>query len=288
MISTPSTQLTSCPPALSVVVPVHDEVGNIGTLVREIATELRPRMPFEIIVVDDASRDGTDDELLATALDVPELRVLIHSRNAGQSTAVRSGVRAARAQLIVTLDGDGQNDPADIATMLEVRARVPAFVQLIAGVRTVRRDRLIKRFASRVANRIRGYLLNDLTPDSGCGLKMFDRAVFFDLPYFDHMHRFLPALVRRNGGEVMHVPVNHRARTVGVSKYGTVDRLLAGIADLRGVMWLIRRSRATSVSEVSLASSSRKTALPWRESKVSGAACVNILQFHRRDDEHNR
>ena len=237
-------------PTLSVVVPVHDEAGNIDALVREIAHALRPRLAFEILVVDDASRDDTAAVLLATRADVPELRILTHSRNAGQSTAVRSGVLAARAEWIVTLDGDGQNDPADIATMLEVKATLPKFVHLIAGVRTLRRDNLAKRVASRIANRVRSHLLHDFTPDSGCGLKMFERSTFLDLPYFDHMHRFLPALVQRTGGEVMHVPVNHRPRKTGVSKYGTLDRLWVGIADLRGVIWLIRRYRPTTVSEV--------------------------------------
>lgn len=237
-------------PALSVVVPVHDEARNIAALVQEIAATLRPRLAFEIVVVDDASRDGTDAILLGLREDVPELRILVHSRNAGQSTAVRSGVVAARAAWVVTLDGDGQNDPADIPAMLDVKASLPRFVRLIAGVRTLRRDGFMKRIASRIANRVRSHLLGDFTPDSGCGLKMFERSTFLDLPWFDHMHRFLPALVRRGGGEVMHVPVNHRPRIAGVSKYGTLDRLWVGIADLRGVLWLIRRYRPTTVSEV--------------------------------------
>lgn len=237
-------------PALSVVVPMHNEAGSIAALVHEITGVLRPRLAFEIVVVDDASRDGADAILASLLGDVPELRVLTHTRNAGQSTAVRSGVRAARATWVVTLDGDGQNDPADIPRMLDIRATLPPFVLLIAGVRTLRRDGFAKRIASRVANRVRSHLLGDFTPDSGCGLKMFERSTFLDLPYFDHMHRFLPALVRRGGGEVMHVPVNHRPRLAGVSKYGTLDRLLVGIADLRGVLWLIRRYRTTTVNEM--------------------------------------
>lgn len=242
-------QPASDAPALSVVVPVHNEAGNIGALVREIAVTLRRRGTFEILVVDDASRDGTAEVLLAARADVPELRILTHSRNAGQSTAVLSGVRAARARWIATLDGDGQNDPADIPTLLDVKDRLPKFVRLIAGVRTTRRDGLAKRMASRIANRVRSHLLRDFTPDSGCGLKMFERSTFLELSYFDHMHRFLPALVRCIGGEVMHVPVNHRPRMTGVSKYGTLDRLWVGIADLRGVAWLIRRYRPTTVTE---------------------------------------
>lgn len=240
---------TSSVPALSVVVPVHNEAGNVGALMREIAVELRRRITFEILVVDDASRDGTDEVLVAARADVPELRILTHSRKAGQSTAVLSGVRAARARWIVTLDGDGQNDPADIQKLLEVKDQLPKFVRLIAGVRTTRRDGFAKRMASKIANRVRSHLLRDFTPDSGCGLKMFERSTFLELPYFDHMHRFLPALIRRIGGEVMHVPVNHRPRTAGVSKYGTLDRLWVGIADLRGVAWLIRRYRPTTVTE---------------------------------------
>ena len=241
---------SSTPPVLSVVIPVYNEAGNIDMLVREVADTLRPHVAFEIIVVDDASRDGSDQVLVLARADVPELRILNHTRNAGQSTSVRSGVRAARSELVVTLDGDGQNDPADIPRMLEAKRSAPDFVRLVAGVRTVRRDGFAKRFASRFANAVRSYLLNDFTPDSGCGLKMFDRDAFLELPYFDHMHRFLPALVRRAGGEVVHVPVNHRPRTAGVSKYGTLDRLFVGVSDLRGVMWLNRRYRFTTVSEV--------------------------------------
>ena len=238
------------PTVLSVVIPVYNEIDNVHALIREVAQALRPSVHFEIIVVDDASRDGTDEVLLYTRREISELRILRHSRNAGQSAAVRSGVRAARSSLVVSLDGDGQNDPADIIKMLETKRNAPSFVHLVAGVRTVRRDGIAKRLASRTANAIRSFLLNDLTPDSGCGLKMFDRESFLELPYFDHMHRFLPALFRRAGGEVMHVPVGHRPRRAGFSKYGTLDRLFVGIADLAGVMWLARRYRFTSVAEV--------------------------------------
>ena len=235
--------------SLSVVVPVYNEAGSIVALVHEIATTLRPCVSFEIVVVNDASTDETDQALVRVLGQLPELRVLVHSRNAGQSMAVRSGVIASRAAWVVTLDGDGQNDPADIPSLLRVKDQLPAFVRLISGVRTKRRDGVAKRIASRVANVVRGYLLRDYTPDSGCGLKMFERSTFLELPYFDHMHRFLPALVRRMGGEVMNVPVNHRPRMAGASKYGTLDRLIVGIADLRGVLWLVRRYRRTTVSE---------------------------------------
>lgn len=250
------------PTVLSVVIPVYNEIDNVHALIREVAQALRPAVDFEIIVVDDASRDGTDEVLLYTRKEISELRILRHSRNAGQSAAVRSGVRAARSSVVVTLDGDGQNDPADIIKMLETKRNAPSFVHLVAGVRTVRRDGIAKRLASRTANAIRSFLLNDLTPDSGCGLKMFDRESFLELPYFDHMHRFLPALFRRAGGEVMHVPVGHRPRRAGFSKYGTLDRLFVGIADLAGVMWLARRYRFTSVAEVGVTTKAGERNLP--------------------------
>ncbi|WP_440222853.1 glycosyltransferase family 2 protein [Dokdonella sp. MW10] len=236
-------------PELSIVIPVHDEADAIASLVDEVVEALRRRTTFEVIVVDDASTDGTAAVLASLKARVPELRVLRHSRNAGQSMAIRSGVLAARSEWIATLDGDGQNDPADIPRMLDQRDALPAFVRLVAGVRTRRRDGVAKRWASKIANGVRGWLLDDLTPDSGCGLKLFTRSVFIELPYFDHMHRFLPALVRRTGAEVMHVPVNHRPRVAGRSKYGTLDRLWVGISDLRGVMWLQKRYRGTRVTE---------------------------------------
>jgi len=229
-------------PALSVVVPVRDEAENILPLVAEIAAVLAG-LAYEIVYVDDASTDATPARL-AEALALAPLRRLRHSRPCGQSIAVVSGVRAARGAWIVTLDGDGQNDPVDIPRLYaaaqaeERRASGPV---LIVGRRDKRRDRLMKRLGSRIANRVRAAILGDATPDSGCGLKIFRRAAFLELPAFDHMHRFLPALFIRAGGRVVSLAVNHRPRASGRSHYGTLDRLAAGLVDLCGVMWLMRR-----------------------------------------------
>lgn len=234
---------------LSVVVPVFNEQDNIHPLVTEITSALRGLVPFEIVYVDDASRDNTAQVLTGLKAQVPELRVVQHTRQSGQSTAIRTGVKAARGVWIGMLDGDGQNDPADLATLWKEHLASPD-IQLFAGWRTTRRDTFSKRISSKVANAVRSRLLRDATPDTGCGLKLFGRAVFLDLPYFDHMHRYLPALVMRAGGQVKSVPVRHRPRTAGVSKYGMWNRLWVGIADLRGVAWLIRRSKQTQSREL--------------------------------------
>lgn len=234
-------------PELSVVVPVHDEAENVGPLVAEIAAALRGRIAFEMVFVDDASRDGTRQQLLAARSAHPELRVFAHASQSGQSTAVRNGVKRARAPWIATLDGDGQNDPADIPTLLAERERADARTKCFAGWRVARRDGWVKRVTSRVANALRSRLLRDETPDTGCGLKLFEREAFLDLPYFDHMHRYLPALFQRAGWRVVSVPVGHRPRTRGASKYGTLGRAWVGLSDLRGVAWLIRRSKRTEV-----------------------------------------
>ncbi|NUS39886.1 MAG: glycosyltransferase family 2 protein [Lysobacter sp.] len=236
-------------PELSVVVPVFNEQDNVAPLVGEIVAALRGRIPFEIVYVDDHSRDGTLAALQRLKQDVPELRVLHHVSQSGQSTAVRTGVRAARGAWIATLDGDGQNDPADIPKLLAQRDGAPGDVRLFAGWRVHRQDTGSKRWASKWANRIRARMLRDDTPDTGCGIKLFERAAFLDLPYFDHMHRYLPALMQRAGWKTVSVPVNHRARSSGVSKYNNLNRALVGISDLRGVAWLIRRSKRTAVEE---------------------------------------
>jgi len=236
-------------PELSVVVPACNEQGNIGRVVDETAVALRGRIAFEMVCVDDGSKDGTLAELRAAQARHPELRVLAHERQSGQSTAIRSGVKAARGAWIGTLDGDGQNDPADLIKLLAERAKAPAPVKCFVGWRTSRRDGTGKRFSSRVANAVRSRLLRDATPDTGCGLKLFERAAFLDLPYFDHMHRYLPALMQRAGWATLSVPVGHRPRGAGVSKYTNLGRLLVAFADLRGVAWLIRRSRRTTVRE---------------------------------------
>jgi dolichol-phosphate mannosyltransferase len=237
-------------PQLSVVVPVFNEQDNVGPLLREILAALRGRVEFEAIFVDDNSRDGTLAVLQALKAEAPELRVLRHERQSGQSTAIRTGVKAARGAWIATLDGDGQNDPADIPKLLAQRESAPPQVKLFAGWRVNRRDSGSKRWASKWANAIRARMLRDDTPDTGCGIKLFERQAFLDLPYFDHMHRYLPALMQRAGWRTVSVPVNHRPRSAGVSKYNNLNRALVGIRDLRGVAWLIARSKVTGVAEL--------------------------------------
>ena len=237
-------------PELSVVVPVFNESGNVAALLDEIAAALRGKVAFEAVFVDDSSGDDTLAVLRAAKARMPELRVIHHARQSGQSTAIRTGVRAARSPWIATLDGDGQNDPADIPKLLAMRDTAPAEVRLFAGWRVERKDSGSKRWASKWANAIRSRLLRDETPDTGCGIKLFEREAFLDLPYFDHMHRYLPALMQRAGWRVQSVPVNHRPRGTGVSKYNNLNRALVGIADLRGVAWLIRRSRRSDVQEL--------------------------------------
>ena len=237
-------------PALSVVVPVFNERDNVAPLIAEIVAALRGRVDFEIVYVDDHSRDDTLAVLRELKTTTPELRVLHHVNQSGQSTAVRTGVKAARGTWIATLDGDGQNDPADIPKLLAKRDESPADVKLFAGWRVNRKDTGSKRWASKLANGIRSRMLRDATPDTGCGIKLFEREAFLDLPYFDHMHRYLPALMQRAGWKTISVPVNHRHRASGVSKYNNLNRALVGLRDLRGVAWLIVRSKRTAVEEV--------------------------------------
>lgn len=242
--------------ALSIVIPVFNERGNIGPLVQEVVQHLRGRIPFDIVCVDDQSQDDTRDVLTALKAEVPELRVLVHQRRSGQSTAIRTGVKHALSPWIATLDGDGQNDPADIPKLLAAREQADAQTKLFAGWRVDRKDTASKRWASRWANRIRQRLLRDDTPDTGCGIKLFERAAFLDLPYFDHMHRYLPALMQRAGWKTVSVPVSHRPRGSGQSKYTNLGRALVGIRDLMGVAWLIQRSHVTATSELSAGSKS--------------------------------
>jgi dolichol-phosphate mannosyltransferase len=237
-------------PQLSVVVPVYNERDNIPPLLAEIAAALRGQVDFEIVYIDDCSDDDSAAVLTAEKPSYPELRVLRHLARSGQSTAIWNGVRAARAPWIATLDGDGQNDPADIPVLLAARAAATSEVRLFAGWRTTRRDSFNKRISSKIANAVRSRMLRDATPDTGCGLKLFEREAFLRLPYFDHMHRYLPALVKRAGFASQSVPVGHRPRTRGVSKYGMLDRLWVGLADLRGVAWLMRRAKVTGVEEL--------------------------------------
>lgn len=229
-------------PDISVVVPVHDESGAAVPLAREIAEAFAGRS-FEMIFVDDASRDATLAELQAVMPELPMLRVLAHGSNAGQSRAVRTGVLAARGAIIVTLDGDGQNPPIDAPRLVDALIAAPADVALIGGRRAKRQDSAAKRQASLWANRIRKRLLDDDADDTGCGLKAFRRDVFLRLPYFDHIHRYLPALVIREGYRNQYLDVGHRHRETGRSKYTNWGRLRASLSDLMGVIWLKSRSR---------------------------------------------
>lgn len=231
------------PPETAVVVPVRNEAENIAPLIAEIRQALNGGAPFEIIYVDDGSDDATPERLREAVADNPHLRIVRHRKSYGQSAAVATGVKAARAAVIVTLDGDGQNDPADISGLLSVFSKAgDKDMLLVAGFREKRQDSRIKRISSVIANRVRSRVLGDDTPDTGCGLKVFSRSAFLDMPRFDHMHRFLPALMLRRGGSVVSVVVNHRARRRGTSNYGVLDRLWVGIVDLLGVIWLRRRA----------------------------------------------
>jgi len=229
-------------PDFSVVVPVRNEADNISPLIAELKTVMTALQPYEIVIVDDGSDDATPEVLRDQARACPELRVIRHRSSVGQSAAITTGVNEAQAGIIITLDGDGQNDPADIPALLDrFREADNPDLLLVTGERQKRWDSLLKRLSSRVANAVRGTLLGDHTPDTGCGLKVFSRPAYLAMPGFDHMHRFLPALMLCQGGHVLSVPVNHRARQHGATKYGVFDRLGVGIVDLFGVMWLQRR-----------------------------------------------
>jgi len=241
------------PPAISVVVPVRNEAANIGPLVAEIVRALAGRT-FEIVYVNDGSTDTTEEELRRLMAEHPDLRQVRHSQSCGQSAAVRTGVAMARAPIVVTLDGDGQNDPAFIPKLVAVLEAGAPHIGLVAGQRTGRKSSGFKKLQSRIANGVRKAVLKDGTRDTGCGLKAFRRDVFLALPYFDGLHRFLPALFRREGFDIGYVDVVDRARAHGVSNYGFWDRLWIGILDLAGVWWLIRRrKRVPKAEEVTLA-----------------------------------
>lgn len=229
-------------PDYSIVVPVFDEGEAAPKLAREIAAAFAGEA-YEMIFVDDASRDDTKARLIALKAEIPQLRVLGHRKNSGQSRAVRSGVLAARGPIIVTLDGDGQNDPADAPRLAKALQAGPDTLALVGGERVKRQDSSAKRFASKFGNGVRKRLLKDTANDTGCGLKAFRREAFLRLPYFDHIHRYIPALMLREGYEVAFQPVNHRHRETGVSKYTNFGRLKASISDLLGMMWLQSRAR---------------------------------------------
>jgi glycosyltransferase involved in cell wall biosynthesis len=240
-------------PVISVVVPVRNEAGNVAPLVGEIAAALAQRA-FEIVYVNDGSSDGTEQELLRLMALHPWLRQIKHAQSCGQSSAVRTGVAAARGDIVATIDGDGQNDPAFIQKLIAVLEEGAPRVGLVAGQRVGRKATGFKRLQSRIANAVRSAVLKDGTRDTGCGLKAFRRDMFLGLPYFDGLHRFLPALVRRDGFDIGYVDVVDRPRHSGVSNYGFFDRLWVGILDLAGVWWLIRRKKRVPQSkEITLA-----------------------------------
>ena len=239
---------------LSIVVPVQNEAGNVAPLLAEIRAALDGAVEYEAIFVDDGSTDGTVAELRASEHGRAQggfagLRVIRHDRGYGQSAALLTGVRAAQGRWVGTLDGDGQNDPADLPKLWAQTTTLPpgSTVAMIAGERVKRQDSKVKLLSSRIANRVRGGLLRDRTRDTGCGLKLFRRDVFVNAPPFNHMHRFLPALFRREGYDVISTPVNHRPRTMGRSKYGVMNRLWVGIVDLFGVVWLQSRPCAPRI-----------------------------------------
>ncbi|SFI03221.1 Glycosyltransferase involved in cell wall bisynthesis [Bosea sp. OK403] len=230
-------------PILSVVVPVRNEVGNVGPLLADIEAACATIGDFEVIFVNDGSSDGTAQALAALMASRPWLRVVTHAQSCGQSAAVRSGVRHARSAIVATLDGDGQNDPAFLPRMLEALQQAGLQAGLVQGQRVGRKDTGFKKLQSRIANGVRGRILKDGTRDTGCGLKCFRREAYLALPYFDALHRFMPALMAREGYGIVHVEVRDRPRLTGVSNYGFFDRLWVGILDLAGVWWLIRRRK---------------------------------------------
>jgi len=235
---------------VSIVVPVYNEADNINALIAEIVTAMDRAKGYEIIYVDDGSNDDTSAVLKQALQHVKTLRVIHHRQSCGQSAAIYTGVKAASYPYIAMLDGDGQNDPADIPRLYEVlmqQRKINSNLWMVAGWRNKRHDSAWRLFSSKVANAVRSRLLGDDTPDTGCGLKVFLRDEFLGLPYFDHMHRFLPALILRAGGRVISEPVNHRARTHGYSKYGTLDRLWVGIVDILGVIWLQKRAKLPEI-----------------------------------------
>lgn len=234
------------PKKLSVVVPVRNEQDNVAPLIAEIDAALKG-MTHEIIYVNDGSTDNTQQTLEQLQKSYSQLRIVRHAASCGQSTAVRTGVKHAKYDWVATLDGDGQNDPADIPKLI---AALEEGVELVGGNRRQsRRDTWVKRMSSVIANTVRSKMLRDDTPDTGCGLKLFSKDAYLDLPYFDHMHRFMPALIKRRGGQICSVHVSHRNREFGRSNYGTLDRLMVGIVDLFGVAWLQRRAKLPVVAD---------------------------------------
>lgn len=234
---------------ISFVIPVHNEAGNIEQLIKEIIL-LASGYTYQIVVVDDTSTDTTAAVLSELKQEIANLKIVRHKAKHGQSGAIVTGVEQAEGELIVTLDGDGQTDPADIPKVISTLFKNNATCRMVIGYRKNRKDSLWRIISSKTANYVRSSLLKDCTPDTGCGLKAFYKQTFTELPCFDHMHRFLPALIRMQGGEIISVEVNHRERRHGKSNYGTMDRLWAGLIDLMGVYWLCLRTRNISDREV--------------------------------------
>lgn len=234
---------------ISIVIPAHNEADNIGTLISEIK-QLKLNQPYEIIIVDDASSDDTYANVLKLKADIPELRVIQHEGTYGQSAAVATGIAHAGGELIVTMDGDGQNNPADIPKLVSaILDSKNSNLLMVAGFRKKRNDSAWRIISSKIANSVRSFFLRDQTPDTGCGLKVFYRSAFINLPFFDHMHRFLPALIQMQGGDVISIEVTHRARMHGTSNYGTLNRLWVGIIDILGVSWLRLRSKKVRIKK---------------------------------------
>ena len=237
----------------SIVIPVFNEEEGIIIFLDEVLSCLKA-YDFEVLVIDDGSNDGTMEKLKSYKVDSNILRIISHEKNIGQSSAINTGVRFSKYDTIVTLDGDGQNDPADIPKLLQKFSDFKKNQEnknvIVAGYRKKRRDSLLKIFSSRVANFIRSNFLNDETPDTGCGLKVFSRDLFLKLPFFDHIHRYLPALFSAYGASILTIEVNHRPRSLGKSKYGFHNRLWVGIIDLFGVKWLINRAKYTKTGEI--------------------------------------
>jgi dolichol-phosphate mannosyltransferase len=232
---------------ISIVIPAYNEADNIGTLISEIK-QLELNSTYEIIIVDDASSDDTYANTLKMKTAAPELRIIQHESTYGQSAAVATGVAHADGELIVTMDGDGQNNPADIPRLVNaLLSSKNNNLRMVAGFRKKRNDPPWRIISSKIANSVRSFFLRDQTPDTGCGLKVFYRAAFIKLPFFDHMHRFLPALIQMQGGDVISIEVSHRARIHGISKYGTLNRLWVGIIDILGVSWLRLRSKKVTI-----------------------------------------
>lgn len=235
---------------LSVIIPVQNEEENVRMLIDEVRQALDGVLNYELIYVNDGSTDSTLEILERYRSEFSLLKIFSHEQGVGQSTAVQTGVKHAESPVIATLDGDGQNDPADIPALFQVLIENSASgVVLVNGYRKKRKDTFIKRMSSRFANGIRRWLLDDDTPDTGCGLKVFSRDAYLDIPFFDHLHRFLPAMMINGGGQVMSVEVNHRERQLGSSHYGFFDRLWVGIFDILGVIWLKARTTHPVVIE---------------------------------------